>query len=89
METLTQHEIDEQKMLWQNQIDKLLSEPYEMKTEQDDNGLICKAKILTREILDFEQMEKLDLTALTWNLKITLYATERGRLSINFKQIED
>lgn len=89
METLTQHEIDEQAMLWQNEVDKLLSEPYLMTTEQDDSGLVCKAIILTRETLDFEQLEKLDLAALAWNLKYTLSGTDRGRISITFKRDEN
>ncbi|MEZ7494480.1 hypothetical protein QO206_03220 [Leeuwenhoekiella aequorea] len=89
METLSQHEIDENIRNFNRETNEILSAPYELKVKHDDEGLPYEAAIYTREELEFDQIEKLDLIALNWNLKLSLSTTDTRRLSINFKRIED
>lgn len=89
METPTQHEIDENIRNFQRDLDKILSEPYTLNIEHLEEGLPYKANVYTRETIDTTQIDLLEDHADNWNLKLTFSATDTGRLSINFKLIED
>lgn len=89
METPTQHEIDENIRNFQRDLDKILSEPYTLNIEHLEEGLPYKANVYTRETIDTTQIDLLEDHAANWNLKLTFSATDTGRLSINFKIIED
>ncbi|MAO42132.1 MAG: hypothetical protein CMF32_01630 [Leeuwenhoekiella sp.] len=84
METPTQHEIDENIRNFERGLTAILSEPYTLNIEHNDEGLPDKASIYTRETIDTTQIDLLEDHADNWNLKLTFSATDTGRLSINF-----
>lgn len=89
MEAITQHEIDENIKNFHRDITQVLSEPYQLNIDHDDEGLPFEASIWTREEIDVSRTRLLDDHAQNWNLKLSFSATSTGRLSINFKQIQD